>query len=58
MLCDICIELGMDNCVNCELGNPCLGCKDYDEEATTCKSEGGCGVMRMAMPQPQKERIE
>lgn len=46
MLCDICIELGMNNCINCTLGNPCLGCEDYEEDTITCKSGGGCDNMR------------
>lgn len=31
------------SCRYCALGNPCLGCADYDTENDTCKSEGACG---------------
>ena len=41
--CDICQYAGVDNCKYCNLGNPCLGCEDYDVENDTCKSKGGCG---------------
>ena len=34
------------NCMNCYLGNPCIGCADYDEDTDTCKSDGGCGKDR------------
>lgn len=37
--CDFC---EVNNCQHCSLGNPCLGCDDYDEENDTCKSYGGC----------------
>lgn len=40
--CDICEEMGVNDCKHCSLGNPCLGCVDYDEENDTCKSNGGC----------------
>ena len=29
--CDICEEMGCKDCMNCYLGNPCLGCEDYDK---------------------------
>ena len=41
--CDICKEIGECNCRYCELGNPCIGCTDYDEKNDICKSNGGCG---------------
>ena len=40
--CDICKEIGIMNCKNCYLGNPCKGCEDYDEHADICISNGGC----------------
>lgn len=30
-------------CKYCYLGNPCIGCADYDIENDTCTSEGACG---------------
>ena len=42
-LCEICMEMGQDDCENCYLGNPCIGCDDYDEVKHTCKSDGACG---------------
>ncbi len=41
--CEICHEVGGDDCKYCSLGNPCYGCDDYDIEHDTCKSNGGCG---------------
>lgn len=41
--CEICEEIGCNDCQNCYLGNPCIGCDDYDRETNTCKSKGGCG---------------
>lgn len=42
--CDICEEMGnANNCKHCSLGNPCLGCSDYDERNDVCISNGGCG---------------
>lgn len=38
--CDYCHDI---DCMNCDFGNPCLGCKDYDRERDRCKSNGGCG---------------
>lgn len=38
--CDRCEE---ENCKHCSLGNPCLGCTDYDEDNDKCLSNGGCG---------------
>lgn len=38
--CDICEE---SDCLLCTFGNPCLGCKDYDEISDLCTSNGGCG---------------
>lgn len=40
--CEICHETGDYNCGYCDLGNPCLGCDDYDIENDECKSDGGC----------------
>ena len=40
--CDYCTE----DCMMCYLGNPCLGCKDYDEYAQSCKSNGACGDIK------------
>lgn len=40
--CDICEEMGMNDCMHCYLGNPCWGCDDYIEMGE-CKSNGGCG---------------
>ncbi len=40
--CDICEEMGCKDCANCYLGNPCLGCEDYDREHDSCTSNGGC----------------
>ena len=37
-ICEFCEE----DCKYCYLGNPCLGCTDYDEEKDICKSNGGC----------------
>ena len=42
--CDICEEMGCKDCMHCELGNPCLNCKDYNEQADICTSNGGCGA--------------
>jgi len=39
-VCDICEE---GSCKDCILGNPCLGCPDYDRTKDDCKSKGGCG---------------
>ena len=42
--CEICEEvMGWTDCMHCYLGNPCIGCDDYDEEYDTCMSLGGCG---------------
>lgn len=39
--CEICAEMGCDdNCDNCELGNPCLGCEHAKGELNDC--EGQC----------------
>ena len=40
--CEMCEEMGNHDCKYCSLGNPCLGCKDYDAENDKCKSDGGC----------------
>ena len=40
-ICMICMESEHD-CRMCSLGNPCLGCEDYDQVNDTCKSNGGC----------------
>lgn len=41
-LCYQCADLGDDDCKMCPLGNPCLGCEDYDQINHVCKSNGGC----------------
>ena len=41
-LCDICREAGQEDCIHCSMGNPCLGCSDYDEEKDECRSDGAC----------------
>ena len=40
--CEICREIGEDNCKDCYLGNPCLGCDDYYYEKDICMSNGAC----------------
>lgn len=42
-VCEICEEVGERDCYHCDLGNPCIGCTDYDEKNDICKSDGGCG---------------
>lgn len=41
--CEICEEMGVNDCKYCYLGNPCLNCDDYEQEHDTCMSLGGCG---------------
>lgn len=41
--CDDCIDL---DCMMCYLGNPCLGCEDYDTTEQKCTSDGACGKKR------------
>lgn len=41
--CELCYEQGIIDCRYCALGNPCLGCADYDIENDTCTSKGACG---------------
>ena len=41
-ICEICKEYRGNDCKYCQLGNPCLGCADYDIENDTCKSNGAC----------------
>lgn len=50
-VCDSCEER---SCKDCELGNPCLGCLDYDRTKDDCKSKGGCAPAR----RPKKEKNE
>ena len=38
--CELCED---HNCKHCNLGNPCIGCDDYDMLNDTCTSEGACG---------------
>lgn len=38
-LCDFCYE---KDCTMCSLGNPCLGCSDYDIVNDVCITKGGC----------------
>ena len=45
-LCFQCADLGDANCMMCPLGNPCLGCEDYDQINHVCKSNGGCAPER------------
>ena len=40
--CDICEEMGMADCENCYLGNPCLNCPGYDAKAHECMVNGEC----------------
>ena len=40
--CEICEEMGCNDCINCYLGNPCLGCGDYDRKTHECTSNGAC----------------
>ena len=40
-VCDFCMSDERD-CIMCRVGNPCLGCEDYDQINHTCKSNGGC----------------
>lgn len=44
-VCDFCEDEERD-CRMCPLGNPCLGCEDYDSRSGICKSNGGCGADR------------
>ena len=37
-VCDFCMSDECD-CIMCQLGNPCLGCEDYDQINNVCKSE-------------------
>ena len=41
--CELCEEYGIHDCKRCNLGNPCIGCTDYDMRTETCTSEGACG---------------
>lgn len=40
--CDICEAMGLVNCRHCYLGNPCIGCTNYDEKNDVCLLNGGC----------------
>ena len=42
--CEFCEET---DCRNCPLGNPCLGCEDYDEDEDDCKVNGICGERKI-----------
>lgn len=42
-VCDICEERF---CKDCQYGNPCLGCSDYDRTKDVCKSNGACASAR------------
>ena len=44
--CDICEDIGCNDCANCYLGNPCYGCKDYDRQTHICTSNGACGDIK------------
>ena len=39
----LCAECDERDCIHCSLGNPCIGCSDYDEAHDLCKSNGACG---------------
>ena len=41
-VCDICEEMGTKDCRRCYLGNPCLGCPDYNFDGDICTSDGAC----------------
>ena len=41
-ICDRCEEYGACDCQHCDLGNPCIGCTDYDEASDNCRSNGAC----------------
>ena len=41
--CELCKEYGDHDCKRCNLGNPCIGCADYDMWNDICKSNGACG---------------
>ena len=41
--CELCEEYGDHDCKHCSLGNPCIGCADYDMWNDTCTSKGACG---------------
>lgn len=43
---DICERCEDRDCEVCGLGNPCLGCEDYDANLKTCTSHGACGERR------------
>ena len=56
MKCDLCSEMGIkEDCLECEFGNPCLGCTDYDRTTHTCISNGGCGA-KMVEPQESEDK--
>ncbi len=40
---NVCDHCEMNDCMYCPLGNPCLGCEDYDEINNVCTSNGRCG---------------
>ena len=42
VLCELCEEFGDHDCKFCNLGNPCIGCTDYDLVNDYCKSNGAC----------------
>lgn len=42
-VCDICEER---LCKDCNFGNPCLDCPDYDRTKDECKSNGACASAR------------
>ena len=45
--CDICEEMGINDCRLCYLGNPCIECKDYDADEDKCTSNGACGERKV-----------
>lgn len=44
------------DCRYCPLGNPCLGCADYDPETDTCTSNGACGDLDKNMKVEKDEK--
>lgn len=44
--CEICEEMGCKHCEHCSIGNPCLGCSDYDDDNDICISDVGCGKVQ------------
>lgn len=47
--CEICREMGYDDCVHCGMGNPCIGCPACDYESGECVVNGACYSFRDAV---------